>query len=158
MYRFALFGPIVGLHSATDSPGLTNPAPKPKRLVIKAGRLFDGTGDAVRTDQVVVVEGDRITAVGPAGQVKMPEDAEVIDLSEATVLPGLIDAHAHIRVRADRYEEIAKFKDTPFQSAFAAVKHAKITLESGFTTIRDEEFIETERKLGQTQPTISRKR
>ena len=39
--------------------------------------------------------------------------------------------------RADRYEEIAKFKDTPFQSAFAAVKHAKITLEAGFTTIRD---------------------
>ena len=61
----------------------------------------------------------------------------MIDLSKATVLPGLIDAHTHIGMRADRYEEIAKFKDTPFQSAFAAVKHAKITLESGFTTIRD---------------------
>ncbi len=113
MYRFALFGPIVGLHSATDSSASASPEPKPRPLVIRAGRLFDGTGDAVRTDQVVVVEGDRITAVGPAGQVKMPEDAEVIDLSEATVLPGLIDAHTHIRVRADRYEEIAKFKDTP---------------------------------------------
>ncbi len=61
----------------------------------------------------------------------------MIDLSAATVLPGLIDAHTHIGMRADRYEEIAKFKITPFQNAFAAVKHAKITLESGFTTIRD---------------------
>ena len=84
-----------------------------------------------------MIEGDRITAVGPAGQVKVPEGADVIDLSGATVLPGLIDAHTHIGSRADRYDEIAKFKDTPFQSAFAAVKHAKITLESGFTTIRD---------------------
>src|SRR5262249_13520762 len=102
-----------------------------------ARRLFDGMGDAHKTGQVIVVEGERITAVGPAGEVKLPVDAEVIDLSTATVLPGLIDAHTHIGSRADRYEAIAKFKDTPCQSAFAAVKHAKITLESGVTTIRD---------------------
>ena len=113
MYRLALIGLIVGLHAATDSSASTSPEPKSKPLVIKAGRLFDGTGDALRTDQVVVVEGDRITAVGPAGQVKKPEGGEVIDLSGAIVLPGLIDAHTHIGVRADRYEEIAKFKDTP---------------------------------------------
>ncbi len=51
------------------------PHQKPKPLVIKAGRLFDGTGDVLRADQVVVIEGDRITAVGPAGQLKEPEGA-----------------------------------------------------------------------------------
>ena len=130
MLESILVGLILGLVSAGDpSPSLT--VPKDKPVVIKAGRLFDGTGDVHRTGQVIVIEGERITAVGPAGQVKVPEGAEVIDLTGATVLPGLIDAHTHIGSRADRYEEIAKFKDTPFQSAFAAVKHAKITLESG---------------------------
>ena len=137
MLTHALIGLALGLNSAAGPSALETPEPKPKPLVIKAGRLFDGTGDAYRSGQVVVIEADRITAVGPAGQVKEPEGAVVIDLSEATLLPGLIDAHTHIGSRADRYEEIAKFKDTPFQSAFAAVKHAKTTLESGFTTIRD---------------------
>ena len=133
----ALIGLILGLPLAADPSAPATPKPKPKPLVIKAGRLFDGMGDVHRAGQVVVIEGERINAVGPAGQVQVPEGADVIDLSEATVLPGLIDAHTHIGSCADRYEEIAKFKDTPFQSAFAAVKHAKITLDSGFTTIRD---------------------
>ncbi len=137
MLESILVGLILGLVSAGDPSPSSTPVPKDKPVVIKAGRLFDGTGDAHRTGQLVVVEGERITAVGPDGEVKVPEGAEVIDLSGATVLPGLIDAHTHIGSRADRYEEIAKFKDTPFQGAFAAVKHAKITLESGFTTIRD---------------------
>jgi imidazolonepropionase-like amidohydrolase len=132
-----LLGLILALPGSADAPSPTASTPKPRPVVIKAGRLFDGMGDAYKTHQVIVIEGDRITAVGPAGEVKRPDGAEVIDLSGATVLPGLIDAHTHIGNRADRYEEIAKFKDTPFQSAFAAVKHAKITLESGFTTIRD---------------------
>lgn len=137
MLTHAFIGLALALNSAADASALEAPKPEPKPLVIKAGRLFDGSGDVYRSGQVVVIEADRITAVGPAGQVKQPEGAVVIDLSEATLLPGLIDAHTHIGSRADRYEEIAKFKDTPFQSAFAAVKHAKITLESGFTTIRD---------------------
>jgi imidazolonepropionase-like amidohydrolase len=132
-----LIGLVLSLPSGADPSLPAASKPKPKTLVIKAGRLFDGMGDAHRTGQAIVVEGERISAVVSAGQVQVPEGAEVIDLSGATVMPGLIDAHTHIGSRADRYEEIAKFKDTPFQSAFAAVKHAKITLESGFTTIRD---------------------
>jgi imidazolonepropionase-like amidohydrolase len=128
---------ILGLPGSSDPSTTSAPKPKPRPVVIKAGRLFDGTGDAHRTGQVIVIEGDRIGAVGPAGRVPVPDGADVIDLSGATVLPGLIDAHTHIGSRADRYEEIAKFKDTPYQNAFAAVKHAKITLEAGFTTIRD---------------------
>jgi imidazolonepropionase-like amidohydrolase len=133
----ALIGPILGLFALLDPPASNAPRPGPKAIVIKAGRLFDGAAEAHRLGQLIVIEGGRIAAVGPPAAVKPPEGAQVIDLSGATVLPGLIDAHTHISSRADRYEEIAKFKDTPYQGAFAAVKHAKITLEAGFTTIRD---------------------
>jgi imidazolonepropionase-like amidohydrolase len=106
-------------------------------VVVKTGRLFDGTGDSYQRDQAVVIEGGRVTAVGAADGVKVPEGAAVIDLSGATVLPGLIDCHTHLALRADRYEEIARFKDTPLKQAMAAVKHAEATLRAGFTTVRD---------------------
>jgi imidazolonepropionase-like amidohydrolase len=116
------------------------PAPAPaaaKTVVVKAGRLFDGTGDESRAGRLVVIEGERIKAVGPASDLRIPEGAEVIDLSGATVLPGLIDCHTHLGTRADNFDEINKFKRTPFQSAFAAVLNARRTLEAGFTTVRD---------------------
>jgi imidazolonepropionase-like amidohydrolase len=106
-------------------------------IAVQAGRLFEGTGEQSRRDQVIVIEGDRIKDVGPAGKVAIPEGAKVIDLSGATVLPGLIDCHTHLGSRADRYDEILRFKDSPFQNAFAAVLNAKKTLEAGFTTVRD---------------------
>ena len=84
-----------------------------------------------------MVAGDRIRAVGPAAATPVPSGARVVDLSEYAVLPGLIDAHTHLGSRADRYDEIAKFKDTPNHAAFAAVLHARTTLEAGFTTVRD---------------------
>ncbi len=86
---------------------------------------------------VVVVQDDRIQNVGPEGAASIPSGVTVIDLSHATVLPGLIDCHTHLGSRADRYDEIYRFKDPPFQRAFAAVVHARKTLEAGFTTVRD---------------------
>ncbi len=83
------------------------------------------------------MQDDRIQNVGPEGAASIPSGATVIDLSHATVLPGLIDCHTHLGSRADRYDEIYRFKDTPFQRAFAAVVHARKTLEAGFTTVRD---------------------
>ncbi|HJX85506.1 MAG TPA: amidohydrolase family protein, partial [Candidatus Angelobacter sp.] len=109
----------------------------PATTYVRAGRLFDATSDSVRENMVIVVEGGRIRSVGPAASISIPAGATVIDLSRATVLPGLIDCHTHLGSRADRYDEIYHFKDTPFSSAFAAVVNARKTLEAGFTTVRD---------------------
>jgi imidazolonepropionase-like amidohydrolase len=112
-------------------------APPPKITYIKAGRLFDSTGEQLKTNMVIVVEGERIKQVALAAEVRIPQGAEVIDLSNTTVLPGLIDLHTHLSSRADRYAEIWDFKDTPFNSAFNAVKNAETTLMAGFTTVQD---------------------
>ena len=110
---------------------------EPRTTYILAGRLFDSTSDNVRETMVIVVEGERIKSVVSAAAIKIPAGSNVIDLSDATVLPGLIDCHTHLGSRADRYNEIYDFKDSPFSSAFAAVVNARKTLEAGFTTVRD---------------------
>src|SRR5262249_43006587 len=126
-----------------QQPSKTTPAPaskakpEPKTTYIRAGRLFDATSDTMRENAVIVVAGERVQSVGDDKSVKIPAGATAIDLWRATVLPGLMDCHTHLGSRADRYDEIYKFKDTPFQSAFAAVVHARKTLEAGFTTVRD---------------------
>src|SRR5436853_2477121 len=132
-----VFAAIFSTLSFAQQPLKPAAKPAPKMVYIQAGRLFDGTGASTRPDMVIVVEGERIRAVGPATSVSVPPGANLNDLSKATVLPGLIDCHTHLGARADRYDEIYRFKDTPFQSAFAAVVHARKTLEAGFTSVRD---------------------
>jgi imidazolonepropionase-like amidohydrolase len=128
---------IVLLPSFVVAQQPTKPAPAPKAIYIRAGHLFDATSDNVRDNVIILVVGDRIESVGPAQTAQIPAGSTVIDLSHATVLPGLIDCHTHLSFRADRYDEIYRFKDTPFDYAFNAVVHARKTLEAGFTSVRD---------------------
>jgi len=104
---------------------------------VKAGHLFDATSDKVRDNQVIVVEGERISRVAPAADVIIPTDAKVVDLSKEWVLPGLIDCHTHLEVRADQYDPINEVKATPFMRGFNGVVNANKTLLAGFTGVRD---------------------
>jgi imidazolonepropionase-like amidohydrolase len=127
-----LFTSILGWSQAKTEPQ----APK-KIVVLKAAQIFDSRAGKYMSGQVVVIEGDRVQQIVPVAGFNAPAGAEVIDLGSATLLPGLIDCHTHLGSRADRYDEIYDFKDTPFQSAFAGVMNARKTLEAGFTSVRD---------------------
>jgi imidazolonepropionase-like amidohydrolase len=97
--------PLSGL--AADPPA---PEKTPKIVAVRAGRLIDGQGGAPVRDAVILIQEDRVTAVGPG--VAIPAGAEVIDLSEKTVLPGLIDCHTHLTQQpADYYEDL--FRRSP---------------------------------------------
>jgi imidazolonepropionase-like amidohydrolase len=139
MKRILLVLVVLMTTTALAQQPATLPAnkPAPKTVYIRAGRLFDGTSDTLRQNAVIIVQDDRIQSVVTEGRFAVPPGANVIDLSHATVLPGLIDCHTHLGSRADRYNEIYRFKDTPFNRAFAAVVNARKTLEAGFTTVRD---------------------
>ena len=131
---------FFGLHVIYAQCGIaqsTNKPASPKTTVILAGHLFDGLGDQVRQNVALLIEGERIKSIGSRDEIKIPSDATTIDLSSATVLPGLIDCHTHLSGRADLYDDINDFKITPFDSAFYATVNARKTLEAGFTTVRD---------------------
>jgi imidazolonepropionase-like amidohydrolase len=100
---------------------------------------LDVVGERVLTDQVVTVSGSRITAVGPAGQARLPDGAETIDLSGHTCLPGLIDTHTHLVDRADgeSYNWARPLMTSGAEMAFWSIPNARKTLLAGFTTVRD---------------------
>ena len=103
--------------------------------VIKAGSLFDSETGRVTRNAVIVVEGERIAAVGNANTA-IPEDAEVIDLSDSFVLPGVMDMHTHIVGNLDNYF-FAGYFQSPHRATIGGVVNAEKTLLAGFTTIRD---------------------
>ncbi len=103
--------------------------------VLRASRMLDvEKGEMVR-NAVVVVEGDRIKAVGG----KVPEEATVIDLGDVTLLPGLMDMHTHLTLDVDKDYFIRAVKEGPADAALRGARNARRTLSAGFTTVRDVE-------------------
>ncbi|MEJ2482338.1 MAG: amidohydrolase family protein [Gemmatimonadota bacterium] len=108
-------------------------------MLLRPDRVFDAEAGQTRTGWVVLVRGDRIAEVGPAADVALPDGSQIIDLAGSTLLPGLIEAHAHLFLHP--YSETL-WNDQVLKEARAyrtvrAVVHARKTLMSGFTTLRD---------------------
>src|ERR1700732_4713948 len=130
--RLYLYVFIVSL-SCIGVCGAQQGAPAAKTVVIRAGHLLDVKTGKTLTNQVIVIQGDKIASVGSDTQV--PAGALVVDLSNATVLPGLIDAHTHITMITNfGYSRLAI--SVP-REALNGARNARVTLEAGFTTIRN---------------------
>jgi imidazolonepropionase-like amidohydrolase len=106
--------------------------PAPTTVAIRAGRLFDSVTGQMLMKQVILVQGQKIADVGPDGTVRIPAGTRVIDLSQATVLPGFIDTHTHVfNTRS------AENKLTADASMLMAVENVRSNLLAGFTALRD---------------------
>ncbi|HSO33775.1 MAG TPA: amidohydrolase family protein [Labilithrix sp.] len=128
--------PVVAAAPAIDPASM----PRQRAVVLRAARYFDGKADrAVDGGVTVVVENGLITDLG-SGSLKAPADAETIDLGDATLLPGFIDAHTHVSFEMgesyykDAYEGLLRF---PAEQAHYAGSYARKLLNAGFTTVRD---------------------
>ncbi len=102
--------------------------PPAQGIAVRAGRLFDPKSGTYLNNQVILIKGDRISDVGPADRVQIPPGAKVIDLSRATVLPGLIDRHVHLM--QDQFPNDGR-------ASFTGLNFALKDLRAGFTTLQD---------------------
>jgi len=136
MKRFTMAVLCTGIVAAFCSAA--NAQTAPVVTAIKCGRLFDGKKLELQENLVVLIEGNRITAVGKS--VAIPAGAKVIDLSNATVMPGLIDTHTHMFLHGIDYNDALLKKSLQYRAIWSTVSARKALL-AGFTTIRD---VETE--------------
>jgi imidazolonepropionase-like amidohydrolase len=133
-------GWVLGLAAAVfaQSSFADGVAQDSRPIVLKAAHLFDSVSGKLVEHGVVVVSGTKIQAVG--GDAKIPENARIIDLGDATLLPGFIDAHVHLSQEStpdwyhDWFDSMMRF---PAEQALYGAHYAKATLEAGVTTVRD---------------------
>lgn len=131
------FAASIALAFTANAEDLPKPAGHP--VLLKADRVFDARDEQAHTGWVVLVQGDKIAAVGPEGQVAAPAGTETLSFPGMTLLPGLIDAHSHIFLHP--YNETLwndqVLKETLAFRTVEAVKHARDTLMAGYTALRD---------------------
>ena len=109
--------------------------PSPRRVVVHAGHALDVKTGKLLSDETFIIEDGRIVSAGPSAETKAPPDALRIELPNATVLPGLIDAHTHLTYDPRfGYEELGA---SVLRSALTGAKNARVTLQAGFTTVRN---------------------
>src|SRR5690349_16111449 len=127
---------VVGVVAQTGAPGERKGS---GTIVIRAARIIDGTGAAPIKNGAIVITDDRISTVGPFAAITVPAGTRVIDLGDATLMPGFIDAHTHIigRVLGDPERSEAATHDYTSFGAILATRNAERTLLAGFTTIRN---------------------
>jgi imidazolonepropionase-like amidohydrolase len=127
MHGRAVLRTILGLLVLKGSviPVCSQSQPARQTVAIRAGRLFDPKSGANLVEQVVLIDGDRITDVGPSNRVRVPAGAKVIDLSQATVLPGLIDGHVHLTDATGGLQH----------QMMVGLNSATRSLNAGFTTL-----------------------
>src|ERR1700751_5828175 len=109
-----------------------------QQIVLKAARLFDGKSNALVQNGVVIVQGDKIVDAG--SNLPIPSDAQVIDLGDATLSPGFMDAHTHLTADySGNYNErrLKSLEMNVSELAYLAIPNARATIEAGFTTVRD---------------------
>ena len=131
-------GLLLACAAQAQAPGAPQPTAAPTTIVLKAAHLFDGRSGRLDSPGLVVVRGDRIVAVGANAEV--PAGSRVVDLGDATLLPGYIDAHTHIASDYNEnwaqgfYENTLRF---PVEQSFHAGRNARLTLQAGVTTARE---------------------
>ena len=106
------------------------------RILVRAGHLLDVTTGAEPAGRTIIVVGDKIVAITPTASTPAAPGDKVIDLSRLTVLPGLIDVHTHL-THATNFDPFFTVTMTPAKEAIIGVENAKVTLEAGFTTVRN---------------------
>ena len=131
--RLAVVTLALALASWVEPAGAQTPPAE--TVVLRAARMIDGTGAAMVRPAMIRVEHGRIAEVGT--KVSVPPGARVIDLGDATLLPGLIDLHTHLTGDERVHWEDALLKSTPPRDALWGARNARITLMAGFTSVRD---------------------
>ena len=111
-------------------------APGPRQVIVRAGHVLDVKTGNVLNNQAIVIEGDKIVSLGPAAEAKPAAAAPTVDLPNATVLPGLIDAHTHLTFDVNQIGYQALGISVP-REALTGAKNARVTLQAGFTTVRN---------------------
>jgi imidazolonepropionase-like amidohydrolase len=132
-----VFAACVSLPASAQAPASTPPA-APREVAVKAGRVLDVRTGHYAENQIIWIEGDRIKEIRAASELaaKLPKSARIIDLSKETVLPGLIDCHTHLTFNPDSQGPAGLRISVP-REALIGAKNARITVEAGFTTVRN---------------------